>query len=444
MPVDEAPTRAVVLADTPRTVDMARYEPVITLEALIKRRELLVNTIQSGFLVQGGEGTKVSMDEADYGIMPGTKRKSLLQPGADKLLNLFGLIPHFEVQDKLLDFTGEQHHGEPFIYYEVRCVLERNGLQWGESLASGNSWEKKHRYRKADYVCPDCGKEAIRKSKPPETGFYCWRKLDGCGQLFTGEDERILGQKLGQIPNPDIADTANSILKVTCKRAKVSACISALGAHEFFVPDLEDLPGIGIPPTNPNVRAADPDQPEPPSQPAPARGSSRGQQPQRSRQPQTTTTRATETPHPPAPPPAPPPPPPPAKSLPPEVKSLYETLDLQHERARDGSADYRDSIVEMYVGLRDLHLLTYGQAKGAAVFTSSLKEYLGVESIDQLPAIDRAFDNTYVKLRRSAGQLRWNIAKHKTAITETADLQEAFDKLGGGNGNGNTGDHQTA
>src|ERR1700730_1812258 len=96
-------------------------------------------------------------------------------------------------------------------------------------------------------VCPPCGIEAIRQSKPPkdepdkkELGFYCWRKIGGCGASFRHDDDRILEQKLGRIPNPDIFDLENTGLKMSGKRALVATTLIATGCSDLFTQDLED------------------------------------------------------------------------------------------------------------------------------------------------------------------------------------------------------------
>jgi hypothetical protein len=179
--------------------------------------------------------------DGDYGVIPGTKKPTLLQPGADKLNNLFGLIPTFEVIEKELDWTGATHGGEPFFFYEVKCRLFRADWCMGEGTGSANSWESKYRWRKSERLCPSCGKPAVLKSKDKDE-WFCWKKKDGCGRTFRGDDPQITEQKVGNVPNPDIADQVNTVLKMANKRAKIAATLNATSAHEFFTQDLEDIP----------------------------------------------------------------------------------------------------------------------------------------------------------------------------------------------------------
>src|SRR5438309_4966125 len=88
-----------------------RYLPVMSLAVAKERRHMLIEAV-SDLMV---EATEKNNFEGDYGVIPGTKQKTLLQPGADKLNNLFGLVPRFEVEKEDLDWTGSDHDGEPFF-----------------------------------------------------------------------------------------------------------------------------------------------------------------------------------------------------------------------------------------------------------------------------------------------------------------------------------------
>jgi hypothetical protein len=204
----------------------------MSLEVAVERREMIVKAVKS-LMREGMDG--------DYGTIPGTPKPTLLQPGADKLNNLFGLVPTFEVTDKDIDWTGERHGGEPFFFYEVKCRLIRGGYVMGEGDGSANSWESKHRYRKSERVCPACGTDSIIKGKPEYGGgWLCYAKKGGCGAKFKAGDPDIEEQQTGNVPNPNISDVVNTIRKIANKRAKIAATLNAVSAHEFFSQDIED------------------------------------------------------------------------------------------------------------------------------------------------------------------------------------------------------------
>ena len=184
----------------------------------------------------------------DYGIIPGTNKNTLLKAGAEKATSFFGLAARFRDAQVVEDFTGNDHDGEPFFFYRRTCELWRGNYLIASVDGSCNSFEKKYRYRGGERVCPDCGKPAIKKSKfPPKAdpkaapGFYCYSKIGGCGAEFPATDPAIINQELGQVKNPDIADAANTILKMADKRALVAATLIATGLSEYFTQDVEDF-----------------------------------------------------------------------------------------------------------------------------------------------------------------------------------------------------------
>jgi ribosomal protein L37AE/L43A len=210
------------------TTELARFMPVMDIEQAMQRREVIIQAMQ-----------RLMKDGVDYGKIPGTEKPTLLQPGADKLCNLFGLTLRYEFLEKEEDWSGERHGAEPFFYYQVAVKVFRGEFLLGEGVGACNSRESKYRWRKAERTCPVCGKANIRKSR--DGGWYCWKKTKGCGSTFHDGDQSIEGQETGRTPNPDIADSVNTILKIAYKRAKISGTINATSAAEFFTQDREDF-----------------------------------------------------------------------------------------------------------------------------------------------------------------------------------------------------------
>lgn len=199
--------------------------------------------------------------ELDYGVIPGTTKPTLYKSGAERLNRYFGFTTKFIPIDKVLDWTGKDHGGEPFFYFEYRCeiYLGQHLVAWSD--ASANSWETKHRYRNQERECPECGANAIMKSKYPprnnpqaEPGWYCYDKKGGCKANFDANDTRITGQEVGQGLNPNPADLVNTIQKMAQKRSFVGTTILATGTGGIFTQDLEDYySGIATPDDNPGV-----------------------------------------------------------------------------------------------------------------------------------------------------------------------------------------------
>jgi hypothetical protein len=217
-------------------IERQRFLPVMKTEMALDRRQAVVDAFK-----------KLMKDGDDYGTIPGTKQPTLLQPGAQKLDNLFGLVPRFTIVLQEEDWTGERHAGEPFFRYLIACQLYRSEFVMGEAIGECNSWESKYRYRIAERKCPDCGAGAILQTKHksgPEEGqpknFWCAPFKGGCGHGFKLEDPRVVAQEIGRKPNPEIFDQVNTLVKMAQKRAHVAATINATSASEFFTQDLDD------------------------------------------------------------------------------------------------------------------------------------------------------------------------------------------------------------
>lgn len=209
------------------------FLPVMSIDVAVERRETIIAFVK-----------KIMVQDQDFGVIPGTGSKPvLLKPGAEKLCSFFGLEPEFTPITEEVDWTGEQHGGEPFYYIRYRCRLMKNGIVMGVGEGSCNSWESKYRYRNGSRKCPECQKECIIAGRPEYGGgFLCFAKKGGCGAKFLATDKRITGQEIGRIKNPDMADSVNTIQKMAQKRALVPATLLATSGSEFFTQDLEDSP----------------------------------------------------------------------------------------------------------------------------------------------------------------------------------------------------------
>lgn len=185
---------------------------------------------------------RVFKESEDYGVIPGTNSKPvLLKPGAEKLCSIFGLVPRFIIEDITEDWTGEKHNGEPFFYYRYRCELWRGDRLMGDAVGSCNSWEAKYRWRDQSRKCPACGAEAIIKGKAEwGGGWLCFKKKGGCGEKYADDDATITGQKIGRVPNPDIADQVNTLQKMAQKRALIPVVLIVTNCSDAFTQDLED------------------------------------------------------------------------------------------------------------------------------------------------------------------------------------------------------------
>lgn len=216
------------------------FMPVMSIEQAVDRHNAVVKFAQT-----------VMREGLDYGVIPGTERKTnnntpnhknntLLKPGAEKLCTLFGLVPEFE------DYRVSEDWDKGFFYYAFRCTLSRNGRHVGSGIGSCNSREKK--YRRVQRCCPSCGASTLKRSKYPPRGkprtdpggWFCDTKGGGCGDEFAHDDPAVMA-KAATVDPAESADLVNTIQKMAQKRALVAATLVATSASEFFTQDVEDM-----------------------------------------------------------------------------------------------------------------------------------------------------------------------------------------------------------
>lgn len=179
-------------------------------------------------------------DGGDYGVIPGTKKKTLLKSGAEKLCELYGLADEYVIVAKVEDWQ------QGLFDYTIECRLRtrRDDNLVGTGLGSCSSFESRYRWRDVNRSCPSCGADAVIRGKEEYGGgWVCWKRKDGCGATFAETDPAITNQKLGRVENPDIIDVKNTVLKIAKKRAKVDAVIGVTRSSGIFTQDLDDLVG---------------------------------------------------------------------------------------------------------------------------------------------------------------------------------------------------------
>jgi len=210
--------------------------------------------------------------DVDFGVVPGTDKPTLLKPGAEKLTTFFGLSKRFQIVEKIEDWTGQQHGGEPFFYYLYRCQLFHGETLIAEADGSANSFESKYRWRlvREDAVPRHLNKDTLQVKRSSVTEFeFAINKAETGGKygkpaeywakfqraIEEGTAQRIMKKAssgkefpaytiestLYRVPNEDITSQVNTLQKMSQKRALVAATLLAVNASEFFTQDVEDL-----------------------------------------------------------------------------------------------------------------------------------------------------------------------------------------------------------
>jgi hypothetical protein len=225
-------TGPLIVANEDESSNKLAVMPVMDIDTAVERYEQMVDFVQ-----------RIMKPNIDFGQIPGTEKDTLLKPGAEKLTTFFGLTPRF-LDERVLEDDSDPDN--PYFFYRRKCQLYRGDQLIGEGSGSCNSRETKYRWREAKRTCPNCGEATVRRSKEKfGGGWYCWAKIGGCGSNFIADDVRITEQITGRIENEDIADLANTILKMADKRALIAATLIACNASEFFTQDIEDLSPAG-------------------------------------------------------------------------------------------------------------------------------------------------------------------------------------------------------
>lgn len=193
---------------------------------LSKQRALLKKFIKDQLVEANFSNPNAkNFGEGDYGIIPGTKKRCLLKPGAEKLQKLFRLGCRFKLVDKEIDRDANL---AIFTYgCEIYSLMSGQVIAYSE--ASANSQEVKY-------------KERTR---------YVKKKVQGGREITETIREET-----------PIFDVLNTLQKMAQKRAMIGATIIATGGSEYFTQDmLDDEQSTEAPPS-----------PGPKAKPAPAPG----------------------------------------------------------------------------------------------------------------------------------------------------------------------------
>ena len=214
---------------------MEKMTTALTLpdDATLRREITAINNFQAIVRNQMIEGH-------DYGVIPGTKKDTLLKPGAEKIAKLLGLADQYDIVSSVEDWD------KPLFAYQVKCrlVTVTTGITISEGLGECNSMESNYRYRESNRKCPACGGEFIIKGKAEYGGgWLCFVKKGGCGEKYYDDDPAIMNQTIGRVLNEDIYTLVNTFLKMAKKRSLIDAALSAGRLSDLFTQDMEDLGG---------------------------------------------------------------------------------------------------------------------------------------------------------------------------------------------------------
>ena len=172
----------------------------------------------------------IMQENEHYGVIPGTKKKSLYKQGAEKLSMMFRLAPKYKIE------KTEMPNGHREI--SVSCLILHIPTQtiMAEGVGSCSTMESKYRYRNVsgfDILDQEIPKDAKDNKAAYRKKGFGMQKTDDQGWVWVKYKS---GDKQ---ENPDIADVYNTVLKMAKKRAHIDAILTATGASDIFTQDYE-------------------------------------------------------------------------------------------------------------------------------------------------------------------------------------------------------------
>jgi hypothetical protein len=166
--------------------------------------------------------------DIDFGIIPGTKKRSLYKPGAEKLLNLHGLACELTpVREETIVQWGDEKRGvEPFFNYcyTAKVFNPRSGVVLATCQGSCNSKEAKYAY---NWLTEKKVPKGINLADLP------WKERDGEHGTY----------KVYRVPVEDPFSQVNTLQKMAQKRAMIGATLQACRASDIFMVEEEDGDG---------------------------------------------------------------------------------------------------------------------------------------------------------------------------------------------------------
>jgi hypothetical protein len=154
------------------------------------------------------------VENVHYGVIPGTKQRSLWQPGAQFLCSFFGLTVAYRDVHRMLDDDGE-------LSFMTTCVVSSRGEAIAEGMGYCSTLEEKYAWRGIKSV-------AEWENTPDER-----RRIN-----YTRNGEQ---RQVRQLPQTQ----ANTVMQMSAKRAHVAATRLATACGDLFTQDEESFTDSG-------------------------------------------------------------------------------------------------------------------------------------------------------------------------------------------------------
>lgn len=157
----------------------------------------------------------VMKKDVHYGVIPGTQKPTLYKAGAEKILSTFRIAVEPQVED--LSTSDEAR-----FRVVTKGTHQGTGAFLGSGVGEASSNEEKYKWRRA--VCDEEWVET-----PEDRRREKWAK----GSNGTYQIRQV---------RTNIADVANTCLKMAKKRSQIDLTLTVTAASDCFSQDLEDMP----------------------------------------------------------------------------------------------------------------------------------------------------------------------------------------------------------
>lgn len=156
--------------------------------------------------------SKIMLKDVHYGVIPGTKGNTLYKPGSDTLLSAF----HIAVSPIIEDLSTYQE-----IRYRVQCqgLAMGSGTLVGIGVGECSSEEEKYKWKK-------CGQREFDRTAEN-------RRRIKFGKVWSEQQRCKIDGEIMQV-RTEVADQANTVLKMAKKRAQVDMTLTALACGDTF------------------------------------------------------------------------------------------------------------------------------------------------------------------------------------------------------------------
>jgi hypothetical protein len=160
-------------------------------------------------------------NNVDYMLIPGTPQPSLLKPGAERLLQCFGL------GHRVTCVKANEDWENRFFYYQYKATVVKS-------------------YPTHEIVVAECEGSANSKEGRYHDRWVTEKKARDAGVDLASCQRRLKEGKYGsyyeyKVENPNPYSLVNTLQKMAQKRALVGATLQATGSSGLFTQDLDDM-----------------------------------------------------------------------------------------------------------------------------------------------------------------------------------------------------------